>query len=335
MFLNPVAVQQRRGEFRPAIIVRVEHHLGDDPSEIINRMSKTDQRWYHGGGLYDELAALTSLALGIRGKAGGVTRDFDVDSGTDPRGRPIGYAADPVDTPPPRRRVIVRNALARRSLDEIRVFANLPAVSAAMAIAVVRAARLYQDALWISDTDPSLSWVLLVSAVEVAAIAWRRKNDPPVERMRASKPTLEPLLRDYGGDELVQRVAEEIADYMGATRKFREFILKFVPNPPAERPGDAGQHPWDEPTLKSTLDKVYRYRSQALHSGVPFPIPMCEPGIIADGWTTPSEIPVGSAMEASGGTWLQEDTPLLLNTFEYMTRGALLNWWRHSTEFEQ
>ena len=29
-----------------------------------------------------------------------------------------------------------------------------------------------------------------------------------------------------------------------------------------------------------------------------------------------------------GGVWLEEDIPLLLHTFEYITRETLLSWWR-------
>ncbi len=52
------------------------------------------------------------------------------------------------------------------------------------AVAVLRAARLYQDALWISDSDLSQAWVQLVSTLESAAGAWRPTKLPPIDRLR-------------------------------------------------------------------------------------------------------------------------------------------------------
>ena len=89
MFLNPVDF---RPGFRPAIVVRIEDHLVMDPKEYAAPMEKTDEEWYHGGWLKEEVAALLSLALGIRSKPGGTTRRFENDR--DPRGRPSGWAAD-------------------------------------------------------------------------------------------------------------------------------------------------------------------------------------------------------------------------------------------------
>ena len=59
-------------------------------------MTKTDTSQYHGGWLVDEIAALLSLCLGIRIKAGGQTRIFE--EGKDPKGHPEYHAgySDPV-----------------------------------------------------------------------------------------------------------------------------------------------------------------------------------------------------------------------------------------------
>ena len=51
-------------------------------------MEKTDVSNYHGGMLSDEIAAVSSLAMGCRVKAGPITREFDAG---DARGRPIAY----------------------------------------------------------------------------------------------------------------------------------------------------------------------------------------------------------------------------------------------------
>jgi hypothetical protein len=42
----------------------------------------------------------------------------------------------------------------------------------------------------------------------------------------------------------------------------------------------------------------------------------------------PAEIPIGLAASTKGGVWTAKDLPMLIHTFEYIVRGALLNWWR-------
>jgi hypothetical protein len=44
-----------------------------------------------------------------------------------------------------------------------------------------------------------------------------------------------------------------------------------------------------------------------------------------------AERPTGLAIGVMGGQWLAKDLPLFLSTFEYMVRGALLNWWQGMT----
>jgi hypothetical protein len=41
----------------------------------------------------------------------------------------------------------------------------------------------------------------------------------------------------------------------------------------------------------------------------------------------PPEMPLGLAMSGKQGSWLLKDTPVLLHVFEYLVRGALVNWW--------
>ena len=66
-FLNPVALREGPGLVRPAIILRAELHVKFCPPDL----KKTDYEQYHGGSHTDEVAALSSLALGIRLKSGG------------------------------------------------------------------------------------------------------------------------------------------------------------------------------------------------------------------------------------------------------------------------
>ena len=78
-FLNTVPGVSE-GSLAPSIILRVESHV--DWSFVVYRpMTRTDSESYHGGGLNEEVAALVSLCLGIRLKAGGISREFRIGGG--------------------------------------------------------------------------------------------------------------------------------------------------------------------------------------------------------------------------------------------------------------
>lgn len=310
------------GSLLPAIVLRIDYHAHFSPGLL----QKTDVERYHGGGLNDEIAALISLLLGVRLKSGGMSRYFLPEY--DPKGYPAALEIheDPVLFKPTRNTPILPQALGEHSLDQAFIITTLPSLSSRESVALVRAARLYQDAIWVIESEPSLSWLMLVSAVETAAGHWRAAKDPPVERLRFSKPELEVLLEEVGGEELVTKVADIIADYIGAGKKFVDFILEHLPNPPDKRPPDFYQISWNRKALKKPLRKIYDWRSRALHGGIPFPQPMCmAPDIHGDAY---DEKPWSTAMGARGGVWVAKDIPMLIHTFEYIVRNALIDWWR-------
>jgi hypothetical protein len=321
--LNTVPMESLRHS-RPTLVLRVGYHLLYDPTEA---MTKTDDESSHGGLLSDEIAALASLCMGIRLKAGGETRIFDIDD--DPKGRPAAWTSipDPI-LPTVSRRIVLPRIIGTHSLDHTLLIATLPRLTAKDAVALVRAARLYEDAVWMAETTPELSWIMLASAVETVASRWREVEEEPLARLRLSRPQLEELLRSQGDEEFVRRVAEEIAPYMGATKTFIDFILTFLPPAPSERPNEFARLKWEASSMKKVLKKIYSYRSRALHGGVPFPAPMSSPPRAIGDSDIPVEIPFGMASRTRGGTWLAQDIPMLLHTFEYIVRNALVNWWR-------
>ena len=328
---NTIAAGNRT---RPAIVLRMEEHradqLDDDEGEDKDPLAwsrKTDISRYHGGELADEIAALVSLCLGVRAKSGGVSRLFEPDA-DDPRGRPFSlvYESDPV-VPLARSTSLLPRALPpnTHNLDAMAPFAQLLSLTPEQAVALIRAARSYQEAMWIAEGTPEMSWLLFVSATETAAAQWRSEKDKPVERLRASRPEVERLLRERGGDDFVTQVAELLAPYMGATKTFVDFVMAFLPQAPAERAPDYSRFSWEPADMKKSLSKIYDYRSKALHGGIPFPAPMCETPWGVDGCY--AETP-GATYGARGAVWRKEDLPMLLHTFEYIVRHALLGWWR-------
>lgn len=115
--------------------------------------------------------------------------------------------------------------------------ATFPRVPTSKATALVRAARLYRDALWIAEAEPELSWLLLVSALEVAAVQHQAET-PSIDVLRASKPALVQRLEAVD-TSLAKEVADHLSRELRATARFLAFMLHFLPSPPHERPDPA------------------------------------------------------------------------------------------------
>ena len=251
-FLNLVAIRPEFGVSRPAAILRSDMHLPDERPD----WSRTDQTQYHGGTFADEMAALASLSLGIRMKAGGASRIFEKTANA--MGRPIAWDSrpEPVMHINPIRRVIP-TAARECSLNGLNVLSILPEVGALDAIAFVRSARLYQEGLWVAESNPGLAWLLMVSSVESAANQWYKETGSLTDRFTAAKPDLVNYLWRYGDPSLVNRVATEFADTISSTRKFINFLLEHRPPPPSKRPPQWAQLSWTESPLKKAFSLVY------------------------------------------------------------------------------
>lgn len=324
-FLNTVPITNGPGVVNAPIVLRVAIHLGEYRPD----MTKTNESLYHGGTLVDEIAALSSVALGVRIRVGGESRRFE--PGKDPYGRPCAWNDEPKPIVRVRRnRLILPSVVGTHSMDELEILKSIPLINSDRYIHIIRACKSYQDALWVAESEPNLAWLMFVSALETAANDIYSIDASPNERLRDSKPEIATLLEQHGGDELVNQVADLIAHTFGATKKFIDFTMRFMPNEPEQRPDqDWLRVNWTKSGLKKVLDKVYEYRSRSLHGGIPFPAPMFEPPFHISTGSHASEVPLtGLASHSLGGTWMPKDTPINLHCFHFITRGVLLKWWQ-------
>ena len=302
-----------------ALYVRLDSHLLDQMPDL----SVTNTENWHGGWIVDEVAALLSLATGIRLKAGRMSRRFDQG---DARGRPVSCypVQDSALSLPKRAGKPILPRLAKESIKlDVSLLKLLPQLSAEDATAVIRAARLYQDGVWISETEPHLSWLMLVGALEVAAVHESVNGEVDVvESFRLLAPSLSESIVSEGGDALLRMIADWAAEYTRSLRRFINFTLQYLPDPPEERPSSwIHQVSWDTSQMKKALNKVYSHRSRALHSGIRFPYFMCITHHFRDFIAERS--PGGGTRSA---TWVADDVPMNLHTFEYIARHTLLNW---------
>jgi len=323
-FHNAVPVRPM-GTFAHVITLRVSAHVPRGTTDL----SQTDTSRYHGGWLADEISALASLLIGIRLRAGGVSRDFH---GDDPRGRPRADTAAPTSPLPARENEwIIPRARRMHNMREaiVPLLSTYIHLTAAQAVALVRAARLYQDAIWVAEAQPELAWLLFVSAIEVVATQHQVESNVPADLLQAAYPDLYTTLARAGGGTLVAECADHLARLLRATQRFLKFTLDFLPpEPPRPDKQQVDLIPWKPQTLRPILSRIYEYRSRALHDGIPFPKPMCDAPEFA-GWY--HERPGGLASGTNDAAWLREDTPVLLHVFEHICRGSITGWWRSLT----
>jgi len=298
------------------LILRVSDHLFDQADPVLSL-------WLPNSSIDHELSGLISLTLGRRIKAGGLTRRFYPDG--DPAGEPFEYGhrrpylpqGDPIlgwQLPMLRGQVELMSAQPR-----LATYGGLEPQEAAM---LARAARGYADAIWIAEGDPQEAWIRLVGAIEAAAGFWGYGRTTPLAAVAESMPDLPPLLAQVD-DDLSRQIAEVLETLTGSGARFADFLMTYLPPEPQLRP-EYGLLDWTN--LRPGLAKIYNARSKALHVGTPIPWGMCM-APRPDSGTWMEKIFEGATFWHDGEKYTSAQTPMLLHTFAFIVRGALLNWW--------
>jgi hypothetical protein len=319
-FINTISHDPHWMEIRPAIVLRLSSHW---PSSEYKMADNTSDEHYHGGDDVDEIAALISLILGIRVQAGPITRDFSLRG--DPLGTPTmirGMKTIPTLYPSHQNPMVPRLAepVNLTNLTSIGKISNLPPDSAS---AFIKSSRSYQTALWFADSHPEMSWLFLVSSIETAASNWARRNF--VDSSLFLPDQLVEILRAHNcPDSVDQPISAYLRETTRSTRKFIDFLIRFLPYPPLDRPEHENLRVnFTSGELKKDFQFIYKCRSRALHTGVPFPKPMCMPRRVQ----LKEERNISLGMSALGATWsFRKYRPIHFHMFEHIVRGALLRW---------
>jgi hypothetical protein len=303
------------------LILRVEQYV---PLALGERLDdKWDQRdpaVYHGGGAEQELAALLSLVLGIRLRAGGITRYFD------PAGDAHGVPLVP-DIPPylpvPEMFPVLPYTSQGCDADSTRIslLDSYVSMTAEQASAFVRSARSYQEAIWIADGDPRQAWLRLVTAVEAITSVRSKERIDVLDRLSDACPEIAERVFRCADPELTKWITEKFVDQARSTKKFIDFLTDFKPPHRPRRPTAGQRLDWTTTALSKQFRTIYDLRSNDLHGGNPFPASMCRPPVVSRGIA--SEI-------------VYEPPPrpasMCLQIFEYIVRNALQSWWRSIAE---
>lgn len=327
-FLNLAPFEINPGIAQPSIVLRAGFHIHAGRAPETEDQKQKQQR-YHGGDSIDEVIAVASLMMGARLRRGAKVRRFENQG--DARGRPLMESLRPVPflSSGPQARSKLPYTAQQKSLALLGEMALYPKLKPRDSIAFVRSARLYQEALWVAESDPNLSWLWLVSAIEAAANQWSTVQDLGGgidDAARQSQSDLFTYLDSLAIEGLADRVEEAFGPTLGSTKKFVSFLIEFHPDPPAVRPEERVQIPWSATKLRRSFNTIYKWRSRALHDGIPFPLLMCEPPMVGDSevfW----EKPFGE-----NAYWSEKDLPMLLHTFEYIARNALIRWYKNMAD---
>jgi hypothetical protein len=307
------------GRIRPGVVLRIDQFIPPEHPDnyIDSTWEQRDGSLRHGGDAGQEIAALLSLILGTRMKSGGITRVHDP-SGTEPQGLPVDSGPPPYLPPAPINRMLPYLTDGGRAVDYSRLslLDSYAVLSRKQALALVRAARSYQEAIWVAETDPRQAWLRLVTAVEIVA-QLTTSPEPPLARLRRVHPDIAEWVAKTDDAELIDRVTELLVDQQRITGKFLDFFETFKPMRPRRRPHH-GRLNWND--LQAHLRTIYRARSKDLHEGIPIPAAMCEPQFTGFDNRVPPEMTYVSISS-------QELSTINLQMFEYLVHNSLLNWW--------
>lgn len=328
--LNTIGGPPTHGSHYGRCFVKLALQL-DVPSEaqIPPVAKKTDPGSYHGGWVDEEIAALVSLALNVRCKSGGLWRRF---RGAEDLGSPYtGSFEEPSLVAPkgPGWTMLPNLNLDGDLRDLPKYICRYAELDAEAATGLVRAARFFQQAVWIADAEPNISWVLLVSALESATNAWGAKSSqPPIEQIEENWQELGQLLREVAAHDqlLASKLAKQLRSNVKVQARVKQFISDHYPPAPEPRPAFDG-FDWSSNSVVAAMGPIYQWRSRFLHTAIPFPEAMCGPPRADSDGAGYSERPGGLAISTGDATWMAEDTPMVLWPFVYLVGEALRAWW--------
>lgn len=310
--------QEGAGDVVIPVVVRVGFYSRPQHPDF----SESSFTHYHGGWLPDEIAALLSLSLGARFFAGDSIRDFD-SYDNDPLGKPRfrSGVAPPISHIPTQRRILPE-VCQSKDLRDVCFFNNFGKLSPAIAEKVIQCSRQYQNALWVAENNPELCWLMLISAIEIAANEWAKNDQVKLSDLETSYPEFYEELVKNDNQNILNLAAETFAPITKATSKFMKFCKEFSPKQ-LEQKNSKG-FKYTSTQLSKALGTIYNHRSKALHSGIPFPAPMCSYPDEYEG--VYGQVPNQLGVYTKGATWVGSDIPMNLHLFHFLTREILLGW---------
>lgn len=273
---------KREGEERKLLLKIREKPTSD--SEISTNAAKTSAL-YHGGGIAEELVALSSLFLRRRLRVGPILRmgDLDIllkmkygwlDKPLIAGGKRLEDIADWID------RVVTLDQKHHQKF--------------------ILSTKLYHQSLLIIEDFPDIAYLNLVSAIEVLSGDYVL-DSPSLSDLCDSK--LQNLINKIDDKKLRCEIESHFVEKERFhKRKFVSFILEHIDHDFWKEKGRPKSGRIKQEELPDLLKRIYDQRSRTLHNGEPFPISIYLPPIPIG-----AEILKGRSMASRGKMWKPKD----------------------------
>lgn len=293
---------KREGDER-RLCLRVEHRMtvGDDTPMI----DPSREGFYHGGGVPDELIALSSLFLRRRLSLGPVVRMDNL-----PRMYDHRFSS---------RSWVDQSVIAGQSnLAELQEwFPLVEQLRSDLHQRFILASKLYQQSLAVIETNSEMSYLNLISAIEVLS----GDHDIGEVTLEDRDKKLAELVDSVADVKLRQAIALQILkSERFIQRRFVMFTMDHIDDEFFTDPNRPTLGRVERENLPHLLKRIYQYRSNALHGGEPFPSFVLRAPIQGE------EMPFGLNITQGERVWDSKDYIPLLHFFERLVRYVLLNY---------
>ena len=261
----------------------------------------TRHGFYHGGGIAEEIVALSSLALHGRFILGTIVRDDD---------KPRMYAS---------RYGYIDGSLikGKKKIKELSQFFELiKGLKVECHLKFILAVRLYHQALLVIEDQPDIAYLNLVSSIETLC------QDYSIENMTLSQidETLANLVKSIENEALMNEIEKAILRREKLiNKKFVSFIMDYTEDSFWKRKDRPEYGRVNPDQFEDILKRIYNQRSKYLHSGEPFPksiyfVPVAD-----------AEIDEANAMTSKDKRWEQKDFIPYPHFFEKLVNHVLKN----------
>ena len=204
---------------------------------------------------------------------------------------------------------------------------------------IIKASKLYSDAIFLGETDPNIAFVLLVSSIEsVAEDFFCSSGINNFTDLFVKESEICEIMKKTKAKYGVQN--KKISDLFINDKsnkntkipidiKFMFFLIKFMPHESPPNIGDISENyqlNWNEKIkMLEAFATIYNYRSRYLHDGTSFPLPMLLSPLQFPFKFYPEKPPANCYHE---GIYFDEMAlPMYLYVFEYIVQKSIKNWW--------
>ena len=229
----------------------------------------TGKTYYHGGGIIEELTALTSVFFRARFNVGHIVRWND---------KPVYWNDNPIywnDKTTDLTDLMGRGKIDKKllhgrvNLSELKQwFKSIENLNPELHQRFIWAVRLYNRAISIIEEEPDMAYLNLVSCIE--ALCQDIDIEKNIKDLNDDK--LVRLLKSIDNEELKKELENHLLKREKMIRKkFVEFIIEHIESDFWKESEDKSIRIVKPGEIRDLLNKIYIQRSNTLHNGEAFP----------------------------------------------------------------